>query len=112
MARLKAEGIVVESPEVIVSDLAHQHGITPVQLYNISIRESERRNNGRSGIGGGMGQKTLRQFCTDEGLDLTVSLKRLRAAGLEADAEMTLRGIATQGGLRPADLRSILREQP
>ncbi|MCK4342142.1 MAG: DUF4405 domain-containing protein [Phycisphaerae bacterium] len=112
MVRLKAAGIAVESPVSIVRDLAHEHGITPVQLYNIAIRESERGNNGRSGIGGGMGRTTLKQFCVDEGLDLTVSLERLRAAGLEADAEMTLRDIATRGGLRPADLRGILREQP
>ena len=110
VARLKAKGIAVESPESIVRDLAHEHGITPLQLYNIAIREIERRNNGRSGGGGGMGRKTLKQFCADEGLDLTVSIERLRAAGLEADAEMTLRDIATRGDLRPPDLLDILSE--
>jgi hypothetical protein len=112
VARLKASGIAVESPESIVRDLADEHGITPIQLYNIAIRESERDNSGRSGLGGGMGRKTLKQFCEDEGLDLTVSLERLRAAGLEADAEMTMRDIATRGGLRPPDLRGILRKRP
>jgi len=112
VARLKTEGIAVESPKSIVRDLADEHGITPLQLYNIAIRESERENSEQSAIGGGMGRKTLRQFCADEGLDLTVSLERLRAAGLEADAEMTLRDIATRGGLRPPDLRGILRERP
>ncbi len=112
VARLKANGIAVESPESVVCDLADEHGITPIQLYNIAIRESERGNSGRSGLGGGMGRKTLKQFCADEGLDLTVSLERLRTAGLEADAEMTLRDIATRGGLRPPDLRGILREPP
>ena len=112
VARLRAEGIVVESPESIVRDLAHEHGLTPIQLYNLSVPESERENKGRSGMDGGMGQKTLKRFCADEGIDLTVSIERLRAAGLEADAEMTLREIATRGSLRPADLLGIMREQP
>ncbi len=112
VTRLKAKGIVVESPESIVSDLADEHGITPIQLYNIGIGERQQGNSGRSGGGGGMGRKTLNQFCADEGLDLTVALERLRAAGLEADAEMTMRDIATRGGLRPPDLRDILRKRP
>ena len=103
---------MVESPESIVRDLAHEHGLTPIQLYNLSVLESERENKGRSGMDGGMGQKTLKRFCADEGIDLTVSIERLRAAGLEADAEMTLREIATRGSLRPADLLGIMREQP
>lgn len=112
VTRLKAKGIVVESPESIVRDLADAQGITPVQLYNIAVGEYKQGNRGRSGGGGGMGRKTLRQFCADEELDLTVSLERLRAAGLEADAEMTLRDIATRAGLRPSDLLDILRKRP
>jgi hypothetical protein len=111
-AHLKANGIAVESPDSIVSDLAHAHGLTPVQLYNVAIGERERSNSGQTGAGTGMGRKTLRQFCADEGLDLTASLERLRAAGLEADAEMTLRDIAMRGGIHPPDMLAILREQP
>ncbi|MFH1748477.1 MAG: DUF4405 domain-containing protein [Planctomycetota bacterium] len=112
LTHLKAKGIVVESPESIVRDLADEHGLTPIQLYNIAIGERQPGSGGQSGGGGGMGRKTLKQFCADEGLDLTVALEQLRAAGLEADAEMTLRDIATRGGLHPSDLLDILRKRP
>ena len=112
VTRLKAAGVVVDSPESIVGDVADEHGMPPIQLYKLAIREGQQGNNGQTGIGGGLGRKTLRQFCSDEGLDLAVSLEGLRAAGLQADAEMTLRDIATGGGLRPPDLLAILRETP
>lgn len=112
VTRLEAGGVAIESPESIVRDVADAHGISPIQLYKLAIREGRQGNNGQTGIGGGMGRKTLRQYCVDEGLDLAVALERLRAAGLEADAEMTLRDIATGGGLRPPDLLGILRETP
>lgn len=112
LARLKARGIAVESPESVVRDVASEHGLTPVQVYNIAVGESGRRKSGQSGAGRGLGRKTLREFCAEEGLDLTTSLERLRAAGLEADAQMSLRDIAQQGGLRPADLLDVLKKRP
>jgi len=113
-ARLRAAGIAVESPEIIVGELAAEHGLTPVQLYNIVVQDGARAGRGQSGGGGGggMGRMTLGRYCADEGLDMTVALERLRAAGLTADAEATMRDIAESGGLRPPDLRDILKTRP
>jgi len=119
MANLKASAIAVESSESLVGDLAHDHHLTPMQLYHIAIGKSGQEHGrpgggGRGmgeggGMGGGMGRKTLRQFCAEEGLDLTVSLERLRAAGMETDAGVTLRECAETAGIRPNELADILR---
>jgi len=119
MANLKAGAIVVESPESVVGDLAHAHHLTPIQLYNIAIGESGQRKGrpagigrgmrGGGGMGSGMGRKTLKQFCAEEGLDITTSLEKLRTAGMEADGEVTLRECAEKAGIRPHELADILR---
>lgn len=112
MARLEAKGIVIESSESTVRELADEHGLSPLQLYNIAIGERRPAGNGRSTHGRGMGRKTLRQVCADEGLDLTIAIEKLRAADVEADADERIREIATRTGLRPSELLDILRESP
>ncbi len=119
VARLNADAIVVESPESIVRDLASDHRLTPMQFYNIAIGRSGQGKGRSVGVGGtrartgrgsGMGRKTLKQFCANEGLDLTASLEKLRAAGWEADAEVTLRECAEKASIRPSELADILRK--
>jgi Domain of unknown function (DUF4405) len=57
----------------------------------------------------GMGQKTLRQFCADEGIELSWALSRLRDEGLTAMETMTMRQIADGAGVHPRELRAILQ---
>ncbi|MHC4582269.1 MAG: DUF4405 domain-containing protein [Planctomycetota bacterium] len=58
--------------------------------------------------GGGMGQKTLRQFCSDEGAELTWAMLRLRNEGFTVQDTMTMRQIADGAGIHPRELRGIL----
>jgi len=115
IARLGAKGIAVESPAIVVGDLAQAHGLTPRELHDIAVGPAagERGPGGGAGRGGGgMGRKTLAGFCADEGRDLGVVLEQLRAAGIEATGEMTLREIAEGNGMRPFDLVEILEAEP
>ena len=65
---------------------------------------------GQRGPGGGPGQKTLAQFCADEGLDISAAQARLSAKGLKASPSMTLREIATRNGYeKPYEILEILR---
>jgi Domain of unknown function (DUF4405) len=57
----------------------------------------------------GMGQKTLRQFCADEGIELSWALSRLRDEGLTARETMTMRQIADGASVHPRELRGILQ---
>ncbi len=60
-------------------------------------------------IRGGMGQKTLRQFCSDEGIELSWALSRLRNEGFTARETMTMREIADGAGVHPRQLRAVLQ---
>ena len=59
--------------------------------------------------GAGMGRKTLRQFCSDEGLDLSWAISRLQSQGLVVRDAMTLREIADLAGVHPRELRIVLQ---
>ena len=113
IARLRAKGIAVESAAIVVGDLAQAHGLTPRALYDIAVGPAggERGRGGGGMGGGGMGRKTLARFCADEGRDVGVVLEQLRAAGIEATAEMMLREIAEDNYMRPSDLAEIMKAE-
>lgn len=129
MANLKAKGIEVESSASVVSELARAHNISPIALYNIAVgADQPRGGHGRGGRGGGgqggggqgqyseregsgvrgIGQMTLRQYCGEVALDLDKAVEKLRAAGLKATGEMSMRQIADSGGLHPSEVRGLL----
>jgi hypothetical protein len=59
--------------------------------------------------GGGMGQKTLRQFCSDEGIQLSSAIAHLRNQGLAVQDTMTMREIADAAGVHPREMRAVLQ---
>ncbi len=61
--------------------------------------------------GRGTGQKTLREFCDDEGIDLSWAVEQLSRAGFAAKETMTMRKIADEFGIHPSGLRSILNNR-
>ncbi len=69
--------------------------------------QAQGRGAGQMG-GGGMGRKTLRQFCSEEGVELTWAMLRLRNEGLAVQDTMTMRQIADGAGVHPRELRGIL----
>jgi hypothetical protein len=115
IARLRAKGIAVESPAIVVADLAQAHGLTPRELHDIAVGPVAREHGPGGGAGrggGGMGRKTLARYCVDAGRDLGLVLERLRDVGIEAGADMTLREIAEVNDMRPFDLAEILEAGP
>ena len=59
--------------------------------------------------GGGMGRKTLRQFCSDEGIQLSWAISHLRNQGLVVRDTMTMRQIADAAGVHPREMRAVLQ---
>lgn len=65
---------------------------------------------GGRGMGGGrMGQKTLEQFCADEGLDLAATLEKLKAMEIEVSKDTKLHEIAQEHNIRPYELLEKIR---
>lgn len=61
--------------------------------------------------GAGMGQKTLKQFCNEEGIELSSAIMRLKNEGYTVRETMTMREIADSKGMHPRELRIILQPE-
>ena len=57
----------------------------------------------------GMGQKTLKQFCDEEGIELSQAMLLLKKEGYTVQESMTMREIASSEGVHPRELRTILQ---
>ena len=118
IANIEAAGIEVQSPDVVLGDLAKAAGMTPMQLYAIATGQSAtgRSGGGRGGNrqgmqgGYGIGRLTLRQYCEQQGLNLDETAQKLRDKGFRAESHMTMREIAATGGMHPSAMRDILSQ--
>jgi len=61
-----------------------------------------------SGRGQGFGQMTLSEYCTQREIDLSQACVILEQAGIAADADRTLREIASTGQVHPSEIRRLL----
>lgn len=120
VTNLRSNGIEVESPNLILGKLAQANNLTPNQLYAIAVgrdqlaedRSGGRTYSGKGYRGGyGVGQLTLRQYCSKAGLDINTATKKLRNRGIEAGPDVLLRDIAHAEGLHASDIRDILEEE-
>jgi hypothetical protein len=112
IARLHAAGIREVDPNATVQSIAAQAGRSAQQTYEI-LRHSPAGDAAvAAGAGGGLGWKTLAQFCTEERIELTAARARLQANGIVAADAATLRELATQSGRKPYELVALLRSQP
>jgi hypothetical protein len=116
---LQAAGIEVQPLDAVLGDLAKQAGLTPMRLYAVATGQSiaPRAGGGRGANrlgqqqgGYGIGRLTLRQYGQRQNVDLEKAVQKLREKGFTATPEMTLREIASTGGIHPSALRDILAE--
>jgi hypothetical protein len=64
-----------------------------------------------SAAGAGIGQKSLSQFCAEQGIELSRAIAVLQGRGLKVTQAMTMRQIADAAGVHPRDLRTLLQTQ-
>lgn len=112
-ARLTAKGIAGFTRDTVVRDIAAQANLSAQQVYDIILTAPKGGGSGRpteGKAGGGLGWKTLAQFCADEGIDLASARARLRTKGFTFDDEtQTLRELATSLGQKPYELVDLIR---
>jgi len=82
-----------------------EQGLTGQEAQHIDSCESQASLSGRGA--GGMGRKTLRQFCSDEGIELSWAVSHLKAQRLSVRETMTMRQIADAAGVHPSALRTL-----
>jgi len=146
LTNLKANGIEVESTDVVLGELAESYNMTPARLYNIALGQTRpgkgyggpgqggRQGQGGHGAGGpgggssqhtvtqadigaeharggavrGIGQMTLKEYCSQMGLDVNKAVKKLQDAGFKASPDITIRVIADTAGVHPSQIRTLL----
>lgn len=108
---LRNNGIEVGWDDVF-GDIAKQHHLSPNELFAIATgTHSEPQNKGRHGNGGGgFGPKTLRAVCEEMNRDVDQAIETLKAAGIEATADKTIRQIADKNNVHPSKIRQCLQE--
>jgi hypothetical protein len=108
--RLNAKGISGFTAETIVQKIADQAKIPAREVYDIILTGPKPAGgHGDGKAGGGLGWKTLTQFCADEGLSLEKVRAQLTAKKIKFEDTMTLRDIASSNGQKPYDLVESLR---
>ncbi len=109
-ARLTAKGVTGFTAESVVRDIAEHAKLSAQQVYDIIMTAPKAAGEHVEGkAGGGLGWKTLAQFCADEGLDLAAARARLTAKGLKFEDTQTLRELASANGQKPYELVDLLR---
>ncbi len=118
LTNLKARGIEVESTDVVLGELAEDYNMTPARLYDIALGQAGRGRGhggpeqgeryGQGGSGRGIGQMTLKEYCSQRGFDVNTAVKKLQDAGFKASPDMTIRGIADTVGVHPSQIRTLL----
>jgi hypothetical protein len=118
LTNLKARGIEVESTDVVLGELAEDYNMTPARLYDIALGQAGRGRGhggpeqgeryGQGGAGRGVGQMTLKEYCSQMGFDVNTAVKKLQDAGFKASPDMTIRGIADTVGVHPSQIRTLL----
>ena len=111
---LSEKGIRVEGPDQTLAAIARENGLTPQQVYE-TVRPAERAED-RTPPGTlpeeaapGLGRKTLEGLCGEYGLDVEKVASVLRARGLTADPERTVKENAEASGMGPHDYYDVIR---
>jgi hypothetical protein len=109
--RLTAKGVSGFTGQTVVQQIADGAKLSAQQVYDIILTapKSAAGEHAEGKAGGGLGWKSLAQFCTDEGIDPSLALAQLERSGVKADPLMTLREIATRSNRKPYELVDLIR---
>jgi uncharacterized membrane protein YgcG len=128
LERLVASGITADdATSRTLEELAKTRGLSPNELFAriTGTRASGGRGMGSGGRGMGSGgrgmgsggrgmgpgRQTLENLCESNGIPLEKALSVLRQQGFAARAESTLRSLADEKGMSPAEVRDLIIEK-
>ncbi len=106
-ANLDARGVVVDSKDLTVGEIAERNGLTPQQIYQ-RIQSEDAKSQVNVAASGGWGRKNVGQVCEQFNVSVDVGLSRLREAGFDATAGTPIKDLAVMAGKTPFDLATII----
>ena len=111
LARLRAGGLQVDDAGQTVDAVARRNGVPPQRVYDVLRPAAPAGPAGQSadnlpppGAGSGLGRKTLADLGRGGLIRLPVALERLKARGVEAGGDSTLKEVAGELGVSPHEL--------
>lgn len=109
--RLAEMGVDVNEPTATIGSAAKELGLSPGELFErLGMSAGGGYGGSRGGGGGGgFGRQTLAEACRTLGVDVPQVIAVLKAEGVEASANETLRDIAERAGVRPPDIVEMIR---
>ncbi len=115
LAALKAAGIVVESPDSTMTEIAEANGITPQSIFEIIKLESHPGSRVSSvtmpvDAPGGTGNRTVIQICEMYRLDLAQIMAGLKKKGMIVEEGQTMKEIAAANSVDPHAIYGAIYE--
>jgi biotin operon repressor len=118
---LRQAGLDVSGPDQKWKDLAAASGKSPADLYLLLQSKTGISNSTNAHApaavaseghttGSGLGQKTIAEVAREIGLTTNQTLAILKAEGMEADPQETVRTLADRVGKRPFEIVEILKK--
>ncbi len=124
---LRSQGVTCDSPSATLRQIAASAGRSPADVYRLLRPAASGRAElpgtgeaanpllgapGTEGHGAGWGRMTVAEVAAQRGLTVDEALASLAKHGIVAPAGASLRELASQHGLRPADLAGLLAAAP
>ena len=111
LAKLKAAGVVIDSPAQTIMEIATANGISPQQVYEIiKPPVTGSTNIMPEDAPGGTGSRTLSQLCKMYQLDVDAIISGLQEKQISAEAGHTLKEIAVANSLDPHAVYAAIYE--
>jgi len=110
---LQGHGLKIASKAESLKDIAKANYITPQQVYDI-IRKAQANGNPLLALPPtppeGTGKIKLAQLCRQYDVPLEMAIEKFSNKGIQASGDATIKQIANNAGLHPADLYDLLRQ--
>ena len=110
---LQGNGLKFASKANSLKDIAKANDIAPQKVYDI-IRKAQANGNPLAALPPtppeGTGKIKLAQLCRQYDVPLKMAIKKFSSTGIQASGDATIKQIANNAGLHPADLFDLLRK--
>ncbi len=110
MKKLRSNNIKVKDAKQTLDEIGKENKISPFDIYKIIIKDSEikKRNSSLFSRGSGFGRKTIADIAEALNENVEILIKRLKDAGINAEAGERIRDIAEDSGKRPSEIINLL----
>ena len=108
---LTSRGYKIEGTHQTLGEIAQANRVSPEKLYADIQAGGPSPAPAKSSGGSGMGRKTIRMICEEQGLPLEDILLRLNKRGIEAKPDDRLKDLAERLGKTPSEVSAIILNQ-